>query len=299
MLELKNISVAYKDKKVLNNLSLTAESGEVIGLVAPNGTGKTTLFHVIANFLKPKAGKVIFNGKHVYRSEKEELFIHKQLTTFPDQSDLFDELTGIDHMKLYGNMWKGNAKHITEIIAQLNMSDYVKKKVRTYSLGMRQRLCFAMMAAADTPIMLMDEVMNGLDVANVALISERLLEMKKEQKLIFVASHLLGNLDLYADRVLFLKDGDIIYQQDLKEENDIYLKIALDVEQYEKVKSKYALPIEHLYIANRLLCVPLKGMEMITQTKWMERLLAFREEELTIGPLGTVEYYEKYYHDTE
>lgn len=299
MLELKNISLAYKNKKVLDNLSLTAEEGEIIGLVAPNGTGKTTLFHVMANFLKPKTGEVIFNGKHMYRSEKEELIIHKQLTTFPDQSDLFDELTGIDHMKLYGNMWKGATSHIPEIIEQLHMENYVKRKVRTYSLGMRQRLCFAMMAAADTPVMLMDEVMNGLDVENVSLISERLLKMKKEQKLIFVASHLLGNLDLYADRVLFLKDGDIIYQQDLHVEDEVYIKVALDSEQYQKVKNDHELPTEHLYIANRLLCVPLKGMKLAAQTNWIERFLAMKGLELTIGPLGTVEYYEKYYHDTE
>lgn len=299
MLELKNISVAYKDKKVLDNLSLTANPGEIIGLVAPNGTGKTTLFHVIANFLKPQSGQVIFNGKHVYRSEKEELFIHKQMTTFPDQSDLFEELTGVDHMKLYGNMWKGKTNHIPEIIAQLHMNDYVKRKVRTYSLGMRQRLCFAMMAAADTPIMLMDEVMNGLDLSNVALISERLIEMKREKKLIFVASHLLGNLDIYADRVLFLKDGDIIYQQQLNEEDEVYIKIALELEQYRKVNEDYELPAGHHYIAGRLLCIPFGGMELAEQIKWIERLLAFKDLELTIGPLGTVEYYEKYYHDTE
>lgn len=72
MLELKNISVAYKDKKVLDDLSLTAKPGEIIGVVAPNGTGKTTLFNVIANFLKPGEGEVTFQEKHTYRSEKAE-----------------------------------------------------------------------------------------------------------------------------------------------------------------------------------------------------------------------------------
>ncbi|MEC5424854.1 ATP-binding cassette domain-containing protein [Virgibacillus sp. C22-A2] len=297
MLKLKNVSVAYKENKVLDNLSLTASKGEIIGLVAPNGTGKTTLFHVMANFLKPDSGNVIFNEKNKYKSEKEELTIHKQLATFPDQSDLFDELSGVDHMKLYANMWKGTTDHIQGIIEELHMTDYVKRKTRTYSLGMRQRLCFAMMAAADTPIMLMDEVMNGLDVANVALISNRLIKMKKEQKLIFVASHLLENLDLYADRVLFLKNGKIIHEQDLNEDNETYLKMALKPEQYQKLKVDYTLPAEHLYIAKHLLCIPVQEMSMTEQSKWIERLLSFKDEELTIGPLGTVEYYEKYYHE--
>lgn len=299
LLKLKNISVAFKGKKVLDNLSLTASEGEIIGLVAPNGTGKTTLFNVMANFLKPQTGNVTFNEKHAYHSEKGELLIHKHLATFPDQSDLFDELSGIDHMKLYGDMWKGTKHHIPKIIEELHMESYVKRKVRTYSLGMRQRLCFAMMAAADTSIMLMDEVMNGLDLSNVAIISERLIKMKKEQKLIFVASHLLENLDLYADRVLFLKNGKVIHQQWLNEKSDAYIKIALKPDQYQKLKNDYALPVDHLYIADRLCCIPLKEMQLAEQTKWIERLLVFREQEMTIGPLGTVEYYEKYYHDTE
>ncbi|MFJ7936499.1 ATP-binding cassette domain-containing protein [Sporosarcina sp. NPDC096371] len=299
MLKLANISVAYKDKKVLDNFSLTADAGEIIGVVAPNGTGKTTLFNVMANFIKPNTGNVTFNEKYTYQSEKEELFIHKNLTTFPEQSDLFEELTGVDHLNLYGDMWKGTRRHIPGIIEQLKMGNYVKRKVRTYSLGMRQRLCFAMMIAADTPIMLMDEVMNGLDVANVALISERLIELKKEQKLIFVASHLLGNLDLYADRVLYLKDGKIIHQQQLNRKNDVYLKLSLDPSQYQKLKTDYKLPAEHLYIANQLFCLPLEEMELSEQTKWIECLLDFEGPELAIGPLGTVDYYKKYYPDTK
>lgn len=295
MLKLENISVKYKDKVVLDNLSLTANSGEIIGLVAPNGTGKTTLFNVISNFLKPNKGKVTLNGKLQYKHEKSEIAIHKQLTTLPDQSDLFEELTGVDHMKLYANMWKGSAEHVEDIYKYLQMESYVKRKVKTYSLGMRQRLCFAMIAAADTQVMLMDELMNGLDVANVSLISKRLMQMKKEGKLIFIASHLLSNLDLYADRVLYLKDGDIVHQQDANETAEKYIKIDLTPKQYEALTG--TLPEEHLFIANHLCCIPISNMTQDEKNEWIARLSAFDEKELTIGPLGTVEYYERYYHE--
>ncbi|WP_042148876.1 ABC transporter ATP-binding protein [Paucisalibacillus sp. EB02] len=295
MLKLENVSVKYKDKVVLDNLSLTAKSGEIIGLVAPNGTGKTTLFNVISNFLKPNKGNVTFNETLQYKTERKEISIHKQLATFPDQGDLFEELTGVDHMKLYANMWSGSTKNVKEIYEQLHMESYVKKKVKTYSLGMRQRLCFAMIAAADTPIMLMDEVMNGLDVANVSLISKRLMQMKQEGKLIFVASHLLSNLDLYADRVLYLKGGDIIHQQPLNESTEEYMKIELTPEQYEKLA--YTLPEDHLLIAGHLCCIPITNMSMDEQKEWVVRLSDYKEKGLTIGPLGTAEYYEKYYHE--
>lgn len=294
MLKLSNISLAYNDRVILDELDLTAVTGEIIGVAAPNGTGKTTMFNVIANFAKPDAGQVLFDGKYAYRNEKEELIIHKKLATFPEQKDLFEELSGVDHLKLYANMWQGTTKNVPAIIERLHMSHYVKRKARTYSLGMRQRLCFAMMMAADTPVMLMDEVMNGLDVENVALISDCLMDMKKD-KLIFVASHLLENLDLYADRVLFLKDGKFVHEQRFTGENDTYLKIEVSSAQYAKLKQEVSLPKEHLFIAEHLLCIPLAGMGVPEQTKWIEKLLHYNEKEMSIGPLGTVEYYEKYY----
>jgi len=297
MLKLDNISVRYKDKIVLDNLSLTAESGEIVGLVAPNGMGKTTLFNVISNFLKPNKGTVTVNEKLQYKTERKEIAIHRQLATLPDQSDLFEELTGVDHMKLYANMWKGTTKHVKTIYKELHMEGYVKRKVKTYSLGMRQRLCFAMIAAADTKIMIMDEVMNGLDVANVALISEQLIQMKKDGKLIFIASHLLSNLDLYADRVLYLKSGDIVHEQAAKDSTEEYMKIDLTTEQYEMLSLTYSLPEEHLCIANHLFWLPVGEMPEDEKNEWISRLSAHKEKELTIGPLGTVEYYERYYHE--
>lgn len=294
MLKLSNVSITYNERAVLDKLDLTANIGEIIGVAAPNGTGKSTMFNVIANFTKPDSGQVLFDGKYAYRNEKEELLIHKQLCTFPEQKDLFEELSGVDHLKLYANMWKGTAKHVPEVIERLHMGNYVKRKARTYSLGMRQRLCFAMMMAADTPVMLMDEVMNGLDVDNVALISECLMEMKKE-KLIFVASHLLSNLDLYADRVLFLKDGKFVHEHRFTGENDVYLKMEIMPQQYDTLKEKVALPKDYIFLANHLLCIPLKGMSASEQTKWIETMLDYNEKELTVGPLGTVEYYDKFY----
>ncbi|WP_017185980.1 ABC transporter ATP-binding protein [Alkalibacillus haloalkaliphilus] len=298
MIKLKNITLSYKDHNVLDQLSFHASPGEIIGVAAPNGTGKTTMFNVMANFLKPDEGYVEIDDQHTFKTEKDEIKIHKQMATFPEQKDLFEELTGVDHLKLYGNMWKGHTKHVKSIIERLNMESYVKKKVKTYSLGMRQRLCFAMMAAADTPIMLMDEVMNGLDLSNVSLISKILMEMKQQDKVIFVASHLLENLDLYADRVIFLKDGKIVHEHHLHYNQDDYIKIQIHSSYYSDMKNRYTLPDEHEFIANNLLCIPINQLEQDEQTAWIKRALQYKTSEISIGPLGTIEYYEKYYHET-
>lgn len=104
------------------------------------------------------------------------------------------------------------------------METYIDRKVETYSLGMKQRLCFAMVVATNTSVMLLDEVMNGLDPQNVQLISQVLLNLRAQGKLIIMASHLLQNLQQYADQVLFLKNGKIIENLNNKAETKKYLE---------------------------------------------------------------------------
>lgn len=297
MLKLENVTVRFGDKTVLEDLNFTTEGGEIIGLVAPNGTGKTTLFNVISNFLKPNKGTVIFRDKYQYKTEKQEIKIHQELVSLPDQDDLFEELSGVEHLKLYADMWQSKKK-VEDVYKELNMESYVKNKVKTYSLGMRQRLCFGMLLCADTPIMLMDEVLNGLDVANIDLITEKLIDMKQEGKLLFIASHFLSNLDLYADRVLYLKDGDFVFEHHLKDEEEAYIKLHVTPEEYEKLSLMYVLPENHLYIAERILCIGTGNMTKEEQADWMLRLASFENKEISVGSLGTVEYYERFYHGT-
>lgn len=164
----------------------------------------------------------------------------------PDQSDLYGFLTGYEHLKMYSQMWSKTSISIDSVVKQLQMAQYVHQKVGKYSLGMRQRLCFAMQIVANTPYMLMDEVMNGLDPTNISLLSMILEQKRCEGKAIIIASHLLENLELYANRVFFLKEGRIIkeYQQDAPKQRVVKFKNT-DFE--FKHHSVYHLPNEISY----------------------------------------------------
>lgn len=209
MLELKHIGVQFGDKQVLKDISITFQPGEIIGLVAPNGTGKSTLMNVIINYLSPNKGRVILNNELQYSNKANEVKIHQDVSMMPDQSDLYNHVSGKNHLKIYQSMWNSDPKLIDDTIVKLGMESYVKKKTGTYSLGMRQRLCFAMQIVSNTQVMLMDEVMNGLDPTHVELISQILLQKKAEGKTIIIASHLLENLEQYADRIFFMKNGEL------------------------------------------------------------------------------------------
>lgn len=215
MIELKNIGVRFSGRDVLKDISVVFKPGEIIGLVAPNGTGKSTLMNVMMNYITPQNGQVIFNEKLGYTSKKNEVKIHQLISMMPDQSDLYNYLSGREHLKIYCSMWNSDKQLIDQTIAALDMESYINKKTGTYSLGMRQRLCFAMQIVSDTQMMLMDEVMNGLDPTQVEIISRILEKKKSEGKTIIVASHLLENLEKYADGIFFFKNGELVHVNDL------------------------------------------------------------------------------------
>lgn len=221
MIELKNVGVRFSGRDILKDISVMFHPGEIIGLVAPNGTGKSTLMNVIMNYINPNNGKVILNDTLEYTNKKNEVKIHQLVSMMPDQSDLYDQISGKEHLKIFSSMWKSDATLIESTIKELGMDSYINKRTGTYSLGMRQRLCFAMQIVSNTQVMLMDEVMNGLDPTHVELISQILVKKRSEGKTIIVASHLLENLEKYANRIYFMKNGQLMLISDGLKEREI------------------------------------------------------------------------------
>lgn len=255
MIELKNISVNFGKLQVLDDISFLFKAGEVVGLVAPNGTGKSTMLNVMMNYLKPQTGEVIVNGSKTYKKDSKKNELYQVISMMPDQNDLYGHLSGYDHLKLYQELWQTTRLSVEDIVSELEMSHYVKKKVSSYSLGMKQRLCFALQIMSDTSIMLMDEVMNGLDPKNVELISQVIVRKKNEGKTIIIASHLLENLEKYSDRIYFLENGKMNLYLD-KEigygDKSIYIKIPyLEENVMNKLSETY--PIIHLSTNDSLL----------------------------------------------
>lgn len=290
-LEVKNLSVSYGDFEVLKDVSFHLEKGQIIGLVAPNGTGKTTMFNAIMRFIPILSGEILVDDVSYSASDKDVLALHQLITFFPDQADLFENFSGREHIKIYAQMWSGRVDDIDAIIERLRMGHYVDRKVEEYSLGMRQRLCFAMMVAANTPIMLMDEVMNGLDPENVSLVSSVLIELRKAGKIIIIASHLLDNLDEYADQVFFLKDKKLHEITNLNEKRPLYYLVVCSQDEVDELKEEGFLTVNSYHIDGQLLCVPLDELNEEQEIALYKRLRQLDSESIEIAPLGTAEQY--------
>ena len=291
-LEVKNLTVKYGDHTVLEEVDFIIEDHSILGLVAPNGTGKTTLFNAIIRFIPIHEGSITIDGREYKNTSKDIKELHTIVTFFPDQAELYEDFNGYEHIEMYRDIWNKDRKDIDDIIERLNMGSYVKNKVKTYSLGMRQRLCFAMMIAANTKVMFMDEIMNGLDPVNVELVSTVLREIRKDGKIIIVASHLLDNLDEYADRIFFLNEKDVYYTYDRKEETDEYVKGYIST---EGVKALSPLPEGTIYLDNGRLCIPTAGLERKAVGNLVNKLREFSSRTVSLGPLGTNEHYLRIY----
>jgi len=211
---LENLILSYDRKKtIINDLSMGLESGSVVGLVAPNGTGKTTLMRGINKDIALTSGQIVLpNNETVFFLE--------------NQDALFPMLTVKEMFEYVAKSWKSEVTS-NAVIDLLKISSYVNKRISNLSLGMRQMVMIGVYLIVDADIMLFDEPINGLDQVNMSIISNVMLQLKKQNKIVIVSSHLLDNLSQFVDEFWYLKQGKII--KNLKNTNNI-LKIKHDYE---------------------------------------------------------------------
>ena len=265
MLEVHIKSFSYGEKEVLNQIDLHLPPSQIIGLVAPNGVGKSTLIQILSGHLRNNGISVSYQGKNY---TTDTLFMRQHIVKMPDQSELYDELNGIEHLNFYASMWKVASGTVQTVIEQLKMEDYIHLKVGEYSLGMRQRLCFALVLVTKADYMLVDEVMNGLDPDNVELISRVLRQLRNEGKTVVMASHLLNNLDSIADKIYFIKEKRIALEYSPQVEGIDTLQLTfVSKERFEKFVEEFQSEVEMMNSEERQLSIHLTPGEY-SEEKW-------------------------------
>ena len=265
MLEVHIKSFSYGEKEVLNQVDLHLPPSQIIGLVAPNGVGKSTLIQILSGHLRNNGISVSYQGKNY---TTDTLFMRQHIVKMPDQSELYDELNGIEHLNFYASMWKVASGTVQTVVEQLKMEDYIHHKVGEYSLGMRQRLCFALVLVTKADYMLVDEVMNGLDPDNVELISRVLRQLRNEGKTIVMASHLLNNLDSIADKIYFIKEKRIALEYSPQAEGMDTLQLTfVSKERFEKFVEQFQSEVEMMNSEERQLSIHLTPGEY-SEEKW-------------------------------
>lgn len=204
-LSIKNLNKSYGNNIVLQDLCLELEGAEVWALVAPNGTGKTTLLDCITNLIPYNSGEIFINGM-----SNKDINIFKSLSYLQDASILFPNLTGLDHLKFVANAQNISKDRIREIVELTKIEKYYKRAIKTYSLGMKQRILLAISLLNNPKVLLLDEPFNGLDPTSQIELRILLKEFAKNGTLVVLSTHFLGEVSQLTDKLLFLKDKKII-----------------------------------------------------------------------------------------
>lgn len=201
---IENLSKTIKNNKILDNVNLTFESGHVYGLVGRNGSGKTMLLRAICGLIFPDSGKVIIDGKQLHK----DISFPESCGIIIENTDLLPNFSAFDNLKMLSEIKNtANDNMIKSAIKSVGLDPDSKKKVKTFLLGMKQRLSIAQALFEDPDILLLDEPTNALDEDGVNDVRRILLEQKKKNKLIIIASHNKEDISLLSDTVISVSNG--------------------------------------------------------------------------------------------
>lgn len=256
ILEVSGISKFYGGQKVLDNLSLTVDKGDIYGLIGRNGSGKTTLIRIITGLALPKEGTVKLFG--IDNKNKEINYVKKKVSAIVESPSLNLSLTGFENMILHAKLVGADEAKIDEYLklVRLQTISHTKKKVKDYSLGMRQRLSIALSLLSEPELLILDEPANGLDPEGIKEIRDIINELHKKNITVFVCSHLLDELAKVATKFGIIDKGRLIKEITKEEletkEDPLQIFTLSTLEGIEEVLLNFGIEKYKLLSNNRL-----------------------------------------------
>ena len=218
MIEIKNVTKKYGDKKAVDNVSFNVNDGDIFAFIGHNGAGKTTLIKSIVGIHDFDEGDIIINGKSI----KEDPVECKKIMAFvPDNPETYEHMKAIDYINFICDMYdidlETRKKNIEKYSKIFDMQDKLNDTIDSYSHGMKQKVVLISALAHDPKILIMDEPFVGLDPKAVFDIKEILNEMVKEKKIVFYSTHILDVAEKLCKRVAIIKNGKLIKSGSMKE----------------------------------------------------------------------------------
>ena len=209
MLEIKNVSKSYADKRVLHHIDLRLSHG-IYALLGPNGAGKSTLMNILCNQLNYEEGSVLYNDKDI-RELKQAYYA--LLGYAPQQQGLYDNFTGrkfLGYMAALKDISKNQVVEEIEMSAgRVNLTERLDDKIKNYSGGMKQRLLVAQALMGQPQLLILDEPTAGLDPKERVRVRETLEEISGD-KIILVATHVVSDIESIAKEIIILKEGSLV-----------------------------------------------------------------------------------------
>lgn len=212
ILQVSNINKSFGRVRALRDVSFSVARGSIIGLVGPNGAGKSTTMKAITGVTAPDVGEIKVAGETVTMQHRHVLAKAGALIENPG---LYAYMTGWDNLKLYAEVAGISDNKITEIVTQLGLVEFINKKVKTYSWGMKQRVGVALAMVNDPDLLLLDEPLNGMDPVSAEGVKSVLRDWRDAGKTILISSHTVRDLEGLVDDYIFIYRGEIISRDEI------------------------------------------------------------------------------------
>lgn len=208
VLSVQDVKKRIGGKMIIKNVTFDVKRGEVFGFLGPNGSGKTTTIRMLVDLIKPTSGVIRICGHDVQRDPEQAL---KSIGCIVENPEVYSYMTGWENLEHFARMQRGiDEKRIAEVVEIVGMQQRIHDKVKTYSLGMRQRLGIAQALLGRPKLLILDEPTNGLDPKGIKELREFVRMLADQGMSLFISSHLLSEIQLMCDRVAIISHGEAL-----------------------------------------------------------------------------------------
>jgi ABC-2 type transport system ATP-binding protein len=231
ILQIKNLTKRIGGKTIIDNLNFEVPRGEIFGFLGPNGAGKTTTIRMMVGLMSITEGEILIDGESITRNFNQAIV---KVGAIVENPEMYKYLSGYKNLVHFARMVPNvTEERIQEVIRLVGLDKHIQDKVKTYSLGMRQRLGVAQALLHKPSLLILDEPTNGLDPAGIRELRDYLYTLtRKEGISVIVSSHLLSEMELMCDRVAIIQGGKLVEVQSIKEFMDegLHSSVVFDVD---------------------------------------------------------------------
>lgn len=215
---LKNVTKTINHTPIVQSISFDVRKGEIFGLLGPNGSGKTTIFRMIVQLIKKTEGAISFKG----RPDSDFEYFMKHIGVIIEGPDMYPNMTALQNLKYFTKLRSASLRtdDLMNILIKVGLEQAARKKVKHFSLGMKQRLGLAYSLLHNPELLILDEPMNGLDPKGMKELRTILSDLAQQGVSILISSHLLSEMEEICDRVAYIKKGRILGIEEMKKRND-------------------------------------------------------------------------------